>query len=247
MADGSQALADLYEVERSLLQTLSDDLALPLLHVKTTMELIEEGRLPKSLRPQLQTISLSAAAGLQLLEAYRLALSHTNHQQLPLEPVAVGAILQDVAHELTPFAKQYATELAVDIRPGLRPVLANQTNLLAAMHCLGISFIRTQAAQDQSVQRRRLVFGAHRSSNQTVTAGLFGDVKGLSEQAIKAARNLSGQAKQPLPAVPLGSAGGVLVADLLCSAIWQPLRSGRHNKLRGLVTDFMVSKQMQLV
>ncbi len=247
MAGRSKRLNEHTWVERSLLQALSDDLALPLLHVKTSLELIEEGRLSKSLRTQFQNLSLSAEAGLQLLEAYRLALDHIHARQLALEPVVVGAVLQDVAHGLTPFAKQYATELEVDIRPGLRPVLANQPNLVAAMQCLAISLIRTQAAQAEAAKSSRLVFGAHRANAQTVTAGLFGNLKGLSENAIRSARALAGRAKQPLPAVPLGSAGGVLVADLLCSAMWQPLRTGSHNNLSGLVTDFMVSKQMLLI
>ncbi len=247
MAGRRKKVGEANELERSLLQTLSDDLALPLLHVKTTLELIEAGRLPANLRRQLKSLSLSTAAGLQTLEAYQLALQTAGQRPLALEPVAVGAVLQDVAHALEPFAKQYATKLEVDVRPGLRPVLANATNLAAAMQCLGISLIRTQAAQVHRTKPSRLVFGAHRSGPQVVTAGAFGSLKGLSDKTIRSARALAGRAHQPLPAVPLGSAGGLLVADLLLSAIWQPLRRGHYHKLSGLVTDLMISKQMQLV
>ena len=232
--------------ERLLLQTLADDLALPLLHVKTSLELINKQSLPKSAQAHFDKLNLSTSAGLKLVEAYRLALG-VGSQQLELEPVAIGVILQDVAHDLTPYAKQYSTALEIDIKPGLRPVLANRSSLIVALNCLGISLIRTQASQQKPRSKHRFVIGAHRSSSQTVSAGMFGSVKGVSAKALATARSLAGQARQPIIAAPSGSAAGVLVADMLCGAMWQPLRAGSHNHLNGLMTDFSISKQLQLV
>ncbi|HVS78999.1 MAG TPA: hypothetical protein VHD84_01785, partial [Candidatus Saccharimonadales bacterium] len=70
---------------------------------------------------------------------------------------------------------------------------------------------------------------------------------GLSDRTLRAARSLVGKARQPLPAVPAGAATGVLVADMLCSAMWQPLRAAAHHNLPGLVTALPASKQLQFV
>ena len=99
---------------QALLAALSDDLALPLLQIKSSLE--SGGSAEQML--------LSAENGLQLVEAYKLTL-RINHsiEDLAFEPVAVGAVLQDVAHQLTPYAKKYATDLQVDVSGRLTPVL----------------------------------------------------------------------------------------------------------------------------
>jgi len=47
--------------------------------------------------------------------------------------------------------------------------------------------------------------------------------------------------------VPAGSAAGVLIADMLCSSLWQPLRAAAHHNLPGLVTMVPASKQLQII
>ncbi|MGH7156646.1 MAG: hypothetical protein ACREGG_00815, partial [Candidatus Saccharimonadales bacterium] len=76
---------------------------------------------------------------------------------------------------------------------------------------------------------------------------VFSNVQGLSDRTLRAARSLIGKARQPLPAVPAGAAAGVLVADMLCSIMWQPLRAAAHNNLAGLATSIPVSKQLKFV
>jgi signal transduction histidine kinase len=103
---------------RALLSALSDDLSLPLLQIKTTLEVLEGKNLTsKSSALHISSMGLSASAGLQLIEAYRLALKSTDQSAMQMEPVAVGAVLQEVAHQLSPYAKQYATDLIVAHRP----------------------------------------------------------------------------------------------------------------------------------
>jgi signal transduction histidine kinase len=102
---------------RSLLAALSDDLSLPLLQIKTTLEMMDAN---SRHAPAKDSMLLSADAGLQLIEAYRLALRATDHDISQMEPVAIGAVLQDVADQLEPYAKQYATDLIVDFRPCAR-------------------------------------------------------------------------------------------------------------------------------
>ncbi len=233
--------------QRALLTALSDDLTLPLLQIKGSLELVNRSRgLSKSAQKHLQSMDLSANDGLQLIEAYRLVLRSATADNLPLEPVTIGALLQDTAHLLTPYARQYDTTLEIDIQGRLTPVLAHGPSLIAAMQCLSASLIRAQAAQSRQ-KNYRLILAAHRAADSVITTGAFSNVHGLSDRTLRAARGLVGHARQPLPAVPAGAASGILIADMLCTAMWQPLRSAAHNGLGGLATAVPVSKQLQFM
>jgi len=233
--------------QRALLTALSDDLALPLVQIRSALEIMEGGDFAKKIvRSQTANMGLSAQAGLQLIEAYRLALQAQDEQSLPLVPVSVAGVLQDVAHNLSPYAKQYDTDLQVDVVGRLTPVLAHQPSLMAALEVLGASMVRAQAAQSRQ-KRYRLLLGAHRTPDNAIAAGVFSSMDGLSDRTLRTARSLAGRARQPLLALPAGAASGILVADMLCAAMWQPLRSAAHRNLHGLATAVPISKQLQFV
>lgn len=232
--------------QRALLAALSDDLSLPLLQIKTALEVLNSQKLAKKSQDYTKSIGLTTDAGLQLIEAYRLALLAGDNSSLKMEPVSVGAVLQDVAHQLTPYAKQYTTDLIVDVRGKLTPVLAHRQSLIAAMECLSTSMIRAQAAQVNQ-KRYKLVLGAHRSAENVISAGVFSATQGISDKTLRRARSLVGLARQPMPGLPPGSASGILIADMLCSIMWQPLRAAAHRNLQGLATSVPISKQLQFV
>jgi hypothetical protein len=233
--------------QKALLTTLSEDLALPLLQVKSSLELFQSNNFAKAAaRRHAQESNLNLDTGLQLIEAYRLLLNSSDIDKLPLEPLAVGALLDDIAHRLSPYAKQYATEIEVSVQHRLAPVVVHQPSLHSALEVLSSSLIRAQAAQSDE-KSFRLVLGAHKTADNAIAAGVFSSVHGLSDKTLRAARSLVGKARQPLPAVPAGAAAGVLVADMLCAAMWQPLRAAAHDNLAGLVTSIPVSKQLQFV
>jgi hypothetical protein len=226
---------------------LSDDLALPLLQVKSSVELLQSHNFAKKAAQNHAAESLlNVDTGLQLVEAYRLLLSSADIDKLPLEPIAVGALLDDIAHQLVPYAKQYATSIEVSVQHRLAPVIVHQPSLRSALEVLSSSLIKAQAAQADE-KAYRLVLGAHKSADNAIAAGVFSSVNGISDKTLRAARNLVGKARQPLPAVPAGAAAGVLVADMLCAAFWQPLRAAAHDNLAGLATSIPASKQLQFV
>lgn len=233
--------------QKALLIALSDDLTLPLLQIRSTLEVIETENYSQNLiKEHIRTMSMSADTGLHLAEAYRLVLQSDKLIDLPLEPVAIGAVLDEVAHQLTPYAKEYSTQLHIDVQGRLNPVLAHQPSLAAALQCLSTSLIRAQAAQAQA-KDYHIILGAHRSANNLVAAGVFSNVQGLSDRTLRAARTLAGNARQPVPALPAGAASGILIADMLCSALWQPLRAAAHRNMPGLVVGVPASKQLQFV
>lgn len=233
---------------QSLLLALSDDLTLPLLQIRTSAETIEQSDYKKAeLKQTNEQILLSAESGLQLIEAYKLTLKITKQlDQYSFEPVAIGAVFQEVAHELSPYAKKYATDLEVDVSGKITPVLTHQPSLHSVIHLLSASLIRAQSSQSKQ-KKYRILLGAHRTSESTISAGVFSNVDGLSDKALRDARLISGRARQPLVSVPAGAASGVLIADMLCSSLWQPLRAAAHNGMHGLATAIPISKQLSFV
>lgn len=238
-----RAAADKSGQSLALLSSLSDDLALPFVQIKTSLEASALGPLTPE---YIEKIRLSVEGGLQLIEAYRLVLKVGENLPQEFEPVAIGAVLQDVAHMLHTYAKKYNADLRVDVHGSLTPVLAHQPSLFAAMQVLGSSMIQAQAAQEAK-DSQIVVLGAHRGINNLVATGVFGNIHGVSDKALRTARNLMGKARQPLPALPLGTASGVLIADMLCSSMWQPLRAAAHGGMHGLATFVPASKQLQLI
>jgi len=227
--------------------TLSEDIALPLLQIKSSLELLDSQNYAKAAaRQHVKNGGLSIDAGLQLIEAYRLLLNADDYVKMPAEPFAVGVVLEDIAHKLNGYAKQYNTVIEVSIQPRLAPVLTHQPSLNAALEVLSSSIIRAQTAQAEQ-EKYKLVLGAHRLPDNVIAAGVFSSVHGLSDRTLRAARGLVGKARQPLPVMPDGAAAGVLVADMLCAAMWQPLRAAAHHNLPGLVTMLPASKQLQFV
>ena len=227
--------------------TLSDDLMLPLLQVKSSLELLDANNFAKAAtRQHVSESALNIDAGLQLIEAYRLLLSSSEIDKLPMEPLAIGALLDNIAHQLTPYARQYSTQIEVNVQHRLAPIVVHQASLQSVMEVLSTSLIRAQVAQADE-KSYRILLGAHKGADNAIAAGVFSNVHGLSDKTLRAARSLVGKARQPLPSVPAGAAAGVLVADMLCAALWQPLRAAAHNNLAGLATSIPASKQLQFV
>jgi K+-sensing histidine kinase KdpD len=232
--------------QKALLIALSDDLALPLIQIRSGLEIIEQADYSKTMvKNQARLMAMSAESGLQLAEAYRLVLQLDKFEELPLEPVAIGAVLEEVAHQLSPYAWEYSTVLEVDVQGRLTPILAHPPSLSAALQVLSSSLIRAQVGQARKKQYR-LILGAHRTQGE-ISAGVYTDMHGLSDKTLRAARALVGRARQPLPALPAGAASGVLIADVLCTAMWQPLRAAAHRNMQGLAVTVPASKQLQFV
>jgi hypothetical protein len=143
---------------------------LPLLQIKSSVELLQSGNFAKTdARRHSEESVLNIEAGLQLIEAYRVLLNSAEIDKLPLEPLAIGALLDDIAHQLTPYAKQYSTKIEVSVQHRLAPVVVHQPSLNSALEVLASSIIRAQSAQADQ-KSYRIVFGAHKAVDNTIAA-----------------------------------------------------------------------------
>lgn len=225
--------------ENVLLRAVAHDLRLPLLQIKTKLELLDLS----AQSADVKDLAYLTNSGLRQVEAYLKGFM-LKEEELPLVPVAIGAILEDVAQEVTPYARQYATVLEVrhDYR---KPVLAHVPTMKLAFTCLAESLVRMQASQTAK-DNYRLTFGAHRLVGH-MAAGIYGTIDGLSNQLLRSAHSLAGRAAQPLPAAAEGTSSGILIADNLMAALGLKLRSSQHFGRQGLAVNLQTTTQMSLL
>lgn len=223
-----------------MLLAVAHDLALPLIQLKNLVELSNN---PKNLNEQVGVLSRS---GLKLIDSYLMALElRANQDQLGFEPVSIGSVLSDTAVELSQYANHYRTRLVVDIIGRQKPILTNKAKLQTALYCLASSLIRSQAGSQ--TKQNVIVLAAQRNGADSLTAGVYGQFSGLSDKQLYSARRLAGKASQPLSSLPSQAGGGILIADMLLTALYQPLKSARLKDMNGFAAQLPISKQLSLI
>jgi hypothetical protein len=213
-----------------LLQAMAEELKLPLLQIARQAELSNQ-----------KEIELSATQALWFVDSYLLSQQLLQQPRLELEPVAVSAVLQDVAHLLDGLAKQYNCGLELQISGRYMPAMAHRQALQTALIGLGSSLIT--ASQDK---KPHLILAAHRTRTGIV-AGVFSQTEGLSQAVYQRGRDLYGKARQPMQEFTSHSGAGIFVAAELLGSMESALRVARHHKLTGLAATLQQSRQLVLV
>lgn len=227
--------------ELGLLSSVAEQLRLLLLQVARTSELAEERGLTDQ---QLANLRQSSQIGLSLVDHYLLGLKRRDDQtMLPLEPVSLSSLLNEIAHELTPIAKTYGSDLELNIAGKYPPIIANRQALKAALVSLGYGLITGQTATQGS--RQSIQLAAHRIPRGMV-AGIYSDSV-VSEKQLQIGRYLRGSASQPIIGLAPASSAGIFVADGLFSSMGSNLRGSKFQNRRGLAATFGLSDQLRLI
>jgi len=226
--------------DERLLQALAEQMKLPLLQIARSSEL---ARMTRQHEQQLETIELTADTALKLLDNYLLSIKLA-HMHSELEPISVAGILTEAAHELSKLARQNQCELEVHLSGKYEPIMAHREGLAAALASLGYVFIEAQKIT-QTDDKPVLKLAAHRAKNGIV-AGMFANFEGLSVDMYRRAKQLYGNARQPLPGITAAGGAGVFVADSLLDTMSAHLRVAYHQRQSGLAATFMSSRQLSL-
>jgi len=234
-----------------LFLAMAEELKLPLQYIARQAEL-EQLRLREQsvalAAKSLQDIQTSADMTVQLLDSYLLSLrlSLQPGTQLDLEPVSVSAVLYETAAQLQSVADQYGVRLTLHIQGRYEPVMAHRRALQAALISLGYALIEALPAAGIDSKKRQVQLATHRTK-QGIVAGMYGDLDSLTPQLFQRAKQLQGQARQPLVGTIAGSGAGVFVADALLNAMDSRLRVGRFQKFPGFAVTLPASEQLQLI
>lgn len=222
-----------------LLRALAEQLKLPLLQIARGAELAQGTNDTSSYT----SITYTADMALRLIDSYLLSVELQAQPSLELEPVSVSAALQDTAHALSQLARQYDTELQINLKGKYQPVMAHRNSLESALMSLGYGFIESTADGER---KHTVVLGAHQS-NKGLVVGAYGNQPAISSEALKRGIALFGSAKQALPQLSGSAGAGVFIANSLLRSINAPLHVSKHNSLSGLAATLSPSRQLSLV
>lgn len=228
-----------------LFMNLAEQVKLPFVQIAHAAELLQRAQLQHGDEKWRQTIGVSAAAALRLIDSYLLHIDLQRVGQLELEPVSMSSVLYDAAAELQPFAAEHNCELELVIAGKYAPVMAHRRAVSAALMSMGQSFI--EATSDQEHTNRPRVVLAVRRTAAGVSTGVFAPNQSLSAQMLRTARRFGGGMRQPLAGFESGAATGVFIADALLTQMETTMKVGRYKGLQGLSATFMPSRQLALV
>lgn len=218
-----------------LLKLVAEELRLPLLQISRRAELAELRE--EFIDRDFKQMRHGADAALELIDSYILGLSLAENQQiLELEPVTVSSVLYDTAHDLAGVAKDYQTDLRLDVDSSCGPVMASSAGLRAALFSLGYTAISLQT-DDRAESENILYLSAHRSGS-VINAGVYGAGVGHITSA---------QLRQTLYELSNVGAAGIFVANSILEAMSARLKTSRHHKLGGIAAALQPSVQLQMV
>jgi hypothetical protein len=151
-----------------LLCALAEHIKLPLTQISQMGEL---ARLTGSYDAYLESIGITAAAAIQLVDGYLLSKELARRKDmLAYEPVAIAAVLEDTAHKLRQLAAVYDCELKIHIKEVHVPVLANRDGIVAGI------FTDMDGLSNRLLARARKLYGR---SGQPFNAAMPGGAAGV--------------------------------------------------------------------
>jgi len=227
-----------------LLKVVAEEIKRPLIEIARASELASlTGQ--SSMKNVVTTVETSANMALELIDSYLLGLQLAGQQQfLELEPISIGSVLYDTAHDLDQFAKSHNAAIQLNFKKTHRSVMAHGSGLHTALVNMGRVIIESQAENNTSHSIINL--GMHNYSG-LVVAGIYSDIEPIAPVNLRAACNLYGHSRQPFHQLSSSSAAGIFIANSILQAMSVRLRTARFNKQAGLAITLKPSYQMRLV
>lgn len=239
----NRVLNNANDTQNILLRSIAEQLKTPMMYIARQAELshLAETALPQTFL----NMQSNADMALRLIDSYILGLELSEKQMsLELEPVSLSSVLYDVAHDLTPLAKQRNTDIELVLAGKYGQVMANTQGLVAAFYSLG-SVLSEACAEENS--RGRLRIAAHRST-RGVVAGMYLDGIPSLQTTIHGARKLRHSfTRQPFAKLTAGTGAGIFIADTILSCMDVRLRAGKFHGKHGMAATLQPSRQLQLI
>ncbi len=231
-----------FSSQDKLLFALAEQLKVPLIQISRSAELARNDGGEISLT----NIENIADSTLQLVDSFLLSIRlHEAGDELSLIPVSLAAVLNDAAHKLAKITNSGICDIELHVAGKYGPIMAHPAGLSAALINLGQTFIDVQS-QRELTKRPVIKLAAHRTRSG-ISAGLFSDINGLSNEMFTRSKNMYGKSRQPLAQLSAHNSAGIFIADSLLETMSSGLRVAHHQKLTGLAATFSPSQQMALV
>lgn len=211
-----------------LLRNLAEDLKVPLTHIISNTN-------NKAL------IEKTAISTVSLVDSYILCNKLASGQlSLHIEPVALNPLFDEVADNLSNFAKNNGVEFATNYRKS-HLVLSDKRVLKSMFNALSYSLIYSNPKRDRSVIKFKT-----KKFDKRVNAGVFYD-SFIKANDLKKLRTLSGRASVPSSNFSFGTSSGIAIADVFSRILSSELSVTKNNHKSGFEISLLPSEQLSLV
>jgi hypothetical protein len=228
---------------KKILQIVTEEFKLPLMQIAQNAELGYMSAEPNDAIEYFKTIEKNAGSAMRLLDSYLLGIELSGLQaDLPLEPVSLGSILTDSAHQLNSNARQYNVNIELQISNKQPLVMGNVDALKSAFISLGNTFLSIQTL---NVYRR--VTLATYPSNGKMTVGVFGNQFPITQKEWEIGKQLYGKSRQPISKIGSGYMAGIFIADTILRSMSSHLKPSKYRSSHGFAATLQLSKQLQLI
>lgn len=209
------------------------------MHLRHSLVQIQQLAALESADSSIQSI---AETTLHLLDCYAL-VQPERQLHLELEPVSMGSIIQDVMHQLDPFAKEHDCTLRDSYTGASTLVFADRALARGALLAMGHAIIEGTTTEHNG--RSTVVFGARRF-NDGQKVGVFSGDATVSTQHLTSTKKIAGGALQQCTGIA-GSGGGIVLADTLLRQMSSCIQASSYRRLPGVAAFFRQNTQLQLV
>lgn len=223
------------QIER-MVTALAEQLKTPLVQIA---QLSEAHTLEQSGPEMIAALSRQA---LQSIDALVFAQQQVAFE---LEPVSIGAVLYDVAHDMSVATRGQDVHIEINQHGRDVPVMAHAAGLRTVLRMASDVLLQLQNTTETS-QSRHLVLGNRRAGDKLMV-GSFGANDALTPSALALSRKLYGRAAQVAPVAGLAGGASLAIADKLATQLQSALAVYRYNSVRGLGLRLVPSKQLRLV
>lgn len=224
-----------------VLRSVAEQLKTPLMVIARQVELQQ---LTQN-TAEMSSMGAQARTALILIDSYLLGLDLlTQGIEMQLEPISLSALTYDVAHELSPLANQYNTDIVLDVAGKYGQVMAHTSALRAALH--GIGSVMTEMVSVEP-GRQSIKLAVHKQKNGLVVGVYTNSGSNIQDSLRQVRQSRVEFARQSVAQVTGNSGAGLLVADALMEAMQIPLRAGRYKKQQGLAVTLLPSQQLQFI
>lgn len=183
-----------------------------------------------------------AARSLSQIDAV-LASQQNDQLSLRLETVSLGAIMQDVLHQLTPTARTHDCSLQFHKRGSSALVTTDPERTRSLYMSLGYSFIEQASRQETPAP---VVFALRGNKSQQIGGVFTSMAESFRGHSLRQVAELSRCAKQQF--TPFASAGsGVAIAQYLAQSMQLQLQKRHFQRTPGIALGFTPSAQLSLL
>ena len=216
-----------HDRSKELLLLLGEELKQPLIDISQLAE-IHNGQ---------EETSAYARQALQTIDNMLLYQRFSSGQlELQLEPVHVGATMQEVAQKITPIASTLGCRISLEVAHGLQPVDVDRRLLSSALLSLWQAFFTT-IPQDAEVICRA------KKSSRGIHVSLQSSGADLTDIALT---RPNFESTQPLKGIA-GASADLLTAQAMFVVLGSDLRKTKTKTMSGFGLTLTPSKQLRMI